>query len=62
MSIYRQIPSVDKILSDQNLSPFLEEYGHALLIETIREVLQEVRKTIEADKETPDYDLILKQN
>jgi L-seryl-tRNA(Ser) seleniumtransferase len=59
MSIYRQIPSVDKIISDQNLSPFLEEYGHALLVETIRDVLQEVRKTIEADKETPDYDLIL---
>lgn len=59
MSIYRQIPSVDKILSDQNLSPFLEDYGHALLVEAVRDVLQEVRKTIEMGQDAPNYDHIL---
>jgi len=53
MSLYRQIPSVDKILSLPEILPLKQEFGHELCVTAIRAVLERLREQARAGGSLP---------
>lgn len=49
-SQFRQLPSVDKVLSDERLKSLRDNYPHALLVNLIREVIEKAQRDIAAEK------------
>lgn len=59
MSIYRQIPSVDKLLKLPETSALVERFGHDLVVEALRSVLDQVRKNAKQGAQPLQKELIL---
>ena len=58
-SPYRQLPSVDRLLSDERVRRFCETYAPQILVELAREQLEEARAAIAGDRRTPTYEEIV---
>jgi len=56
---FRQLPSVDKLISAERIRQLQENYPHALLVELIRQYLQQVRLSIAAGNPCPSVDEIV---
>jgi L-seryl-tRNA(Ser) seleniumtransferase len=57
---YRDLPSVDKVLSDERISRTGESYPHDLLVSVIRQQLEQERLAIKAGKPGASLDGIVK--
>jgi len=58
-SPYRQLPSVDRLLSDERVRRFGETYAPQIVVELAREQLKEARAAIAGDRRTPTYEEIV---
>jgi len=58
-SPYRQLPSVDRLLSDVRVRRFGETYAPQIVVELARKQLEEARAAIAADQNPPSYDEIV---
>jgi L-seryl-tRNA(Ser) seleniumtransferase len=56
---FRQLPGVDKVLSDERLSRLAESYPHDLLVSVIRQSLERERLSIAAGKPCASLDEIV---
>ena len=56
---YRNIPSVEKLLSDERICRLIEEYSREPVVYLVRRRLEEVRQGIEAGEETPSLDSLV---
>jgi L-seryl-tRNA(Ser) seleniumtransferase len=56
---FRQLPSVDRLLSDERLRPFGDVYASQIIVELAREQLDAARGAIAASRPTPSYDEIV---
>lgn len=45
---YRSIPKVDVLLEEESIKKLVQEYGHGLVVKSIRQGLSQVRQVIEA--------------
>ena len=61
MSTYRDIPSVDYLLSIPEFAPLLEAYGHRLCVSAIRSVLDQTRTGLTQGKSLPTSGQLLEQ-
>jgi len=53
---YRNIPSVEKLLSDERICGLIEEYSHEAVVYLVRGHLEEVRKGIAKGADSPSLD------
>jgi len=58
-SPYRQLPSVDRLLSDEHVRRFADTYAPQIVVEMAREGLAEARAAIAAGQPSPSYDEIV---
>jgi L-seryl-tRNA(Ser) seleniumtransferase len=58
-SPYRQLPSVDRLLSDERVRRSGEAYASQIVVELAREQLGEARAAIAAGRRTPTYEEIV---
>jgi len=58
-SEFRQLPSVDRVLSDERIRLLAESYPHTLLVELIRQRLEQERLSIAAGNPCPSIDAIV---
>ena len=58
-SPYRQLPSVDRLLTDERLRRFSDAYAPQIVVELAREQLEEARDAIAAGRAAPSYDEIV---
>ena len=56
---FSRLPSVDKVLSDERINTLAQEYPHDLLVKTIRQSLDKVRRDIAAGKAYASLDDIV---
>jgi L-seryl-tRNA(Ser) seleniumtransferase len=56
---FSRLPGVDKLLSDERIGRLLPEYPHELVVKTIRETLEQVRRNIAAGKVSVSQDDIV---
>jgi L-seryl-tRNA(Ser) seleniumtransferase len=56
---FRKLPSVDKVLSDERILPFQEQYPHDLVLSVIRQVFEQTKMNIAAGNPAPSYDDII---
>ena len=55
-SPYRQLPSVDRLLSDERVRRVAETYAPQIVVEVARDILEEARAAIAAGRPAPDFD------
>ena len=53
---YRNLPGVDKVLSDDQLAPFRQKYPHDLLVSVVRQCLGRERASIASGKAAASTD------
>jgi len=58
-SEFRRLPSVDKVLSDERIESLEETYPHDLLVEFIRQSLEDARLAITEGKPVPTFNKIV---
>lgn len=58
-SIYRNIPSVEKLLSDERMCKLIDEYSRENVVSLVRDNLAEVRKHIAEGQESPSLDSLI---
>lgn len=58
-SEFRHLPSVDKLISEEHIRRLQETCPHALLVELIRQHLEQVRLSITAGNPCPSADEIV---
>ena len=56
---FRELPSVDKLLLEERIKRLEEKYPHALIVESIRQYLQQLRLSIADGKQCPPFDRIV---
>ena len=56
---FRSLPSVDKLISDPRLQPLEAEYSRSLVVEVIRQVLEERRQSIALGQPAPSFDSVV---
>ena len=60
--LFRQIPSVDRLLSHSGLIEFSNKFPHKLILTAIQQTLRQIRQTIESNPQGIDPDqLVLKK-
>ncbi len=59
-SQYRSLPAVDKILSDRRMQRIVHTYPHHLVVNLVREVIEEGRNAISEGKASPIPEEIIK--
>jgi L-seryl-tRNA(Ser) seleniumtransferase len=57
---FRSLPSVDKLLSDPRLQPLEAVYSRSLVVDAVRQVLEESRQSISLGQPAPSADAIVK--
>ena len=55
-STYRQLPSVDRLLSDERVRRYADRYAPQIAVELARELLEEARAAIAAGRRAPGFD------
>ena len=55
----RQLPSVDKLLSDERMGRLLGTFARDVVVELIRSFLSELRQSISKGAEVPSFDEII---
>lgn len=58
-SEFRRLPSVDRLISEERIRRLRETYPHALLVELIRQSLEQARLSIAAGNSSPSVDEIV---
>ena len=53
---FRQLPSVDKLLSDKRVSQFCETFSHEIVVNSIRHHLAEIRRSISSGGPVPSFE------
>ena len=53
---YRSLPSVDRLLQDEQVSRLVQRYSHAAVVEAARLSLSQARQNIAAGQNAPSYD------
>ena len=56
---FRHLPSVDKILGDERLKPLLDSFPHDLVVNLVRQRLEDARHAITAGKPAPSLDDVI---
>ena len=56
---YRNLPSVDRVLSDEHLAPFKQKYPHDLLVGIVRQCLERERISIASGKTGASIDGVI---
>ena len=58
-SMYRHLPSVDRLLSDERLTPVIEAHSRQAVLEIVREALADARLAIASGNAAPKQDEIV---
>ena len=56
---FRDLPSVDRVLSDQRVQRLVEQYSHHAILELVRRELEEARSAIRNGQKTPGLDEVV---
>jgi L-seryl-tRNA(Ser) seleniumtransferase len=56
---FRSLPSVNKVLSDDRLSPYVKKYPYDLLVDVVRRCLERERASIAAGKSGASFDNVI---
>jgi len=57
--LFRQIPSVDRLLSHSGLIEFSNKFPHKLILTAIQQTLRQIRQTIESNPQSIDSDQLV---
>ena len=55
-SAYRQLPSVERLLSDKQVAPLIETHSRQVILKLVRDVLDDARAAIAAGNDAPTPD------
>lgn len=53
--LYSQLPAIDRLLREPEMAPLLDEYGAALLTETLRKMQMQAREIIRQTQALPHW-------
>ena len=53
--LYRQLPSIDRLLKTESGTRLLEKYGHSATVATMRHFLQQARAFIKTSAQLPPF-------
>ena len=54
-SLFRQVPSIDKLLRHPQAVEFLQQFAHTAVVDALRTLLTEARSFIQQQHQLPDY-------
>ena len=54
-SLFRQVPSIDKLLRHPQAVEFLQQFAHTAVVDALRALLTEARSFIQQQRQLPDY-------
>jgi len=53
--LFRQIPSVDKLLKQPQVADFIQQFGHQAVVEQLRKLVERARQHIQQHQVLPDF-------
>jgi len=61
MENFRSLPSVDRLLSEQRIKELEDVYSHPVLVDLVRQYLEEARSSIKEGQPSPPFEEIVQQ-